>query len=48
MPECILEFGPHEDHSDCERILADMNVTIPDDFDPVFGVTRDYGSNERP
>jgi len=22
---CFREFGPHDEHDDCERILADMN-----------------------
>lgn len=30
--ECLSEFGPHEDHSDCERMLHDMaNGCICDD-----------------
>lgn len=25
ITRCEFEFGPHSDHEDCERILADMN-----------------------
>lgn len=24
ITECEYEFGPHDDHSDCERIMAEM------------------------
>jgi hypothetical protein len=30
ISECELEFGPHSDHSDCERMLS---VMAGDDFD---------------
>ena len=26
---CMEEFGPHEDHTDCDRIMADMNPEFP-------------------
>jgi hypothetical protein len=31
--ECMAEFGPHLDHSDCDRILADMSPDFPDQID---------------
>jgi hypothetical protein len=29
----MAEFGPHLDHSDCDRILADMSPDFPDQID---------------
>jgi hypothetical protein len=33
ISECEFEFGPHEDHSDCDRILSVMGG---DDYDPSY------------
>ena len=33
IEECTEEFGPHEDHSDCQRMLDLMNAPYPDETD---------------
>lgn len=45
--DCISEFGPHDDHSDCDRMLAVMRgdddvVEQPDRYNDVdeFGQLR--------
>lgn len=47
--ECLNEFGPHSDHSDCERILADMNAPYPDeiDYSGWYGGERGYNDGLR-
>ena len=31
---CEYEFGPHEDHSDCDRMLDEMQVGHAEAYDP--------------
>ena len=47
ITECEYEFGPHEDHSDCERMLDDMDADYADDYDDTdysgwYGGERGY------
>lgn len=32
IADCELEFGPHDDHGDCERIMAEMSGDSMTDY----------------
>lgn len=42
--DCLSEFGPHDDHTECEWILAGMSPTYPDetDYSDWYGGERGY------
>lgn len=42
IDECLAEFGPHEDHEDCARIIAEMSAGYPDEYDTYAGGWYDY------
>jgi hypothetical protein len=37
ISECEFEFGVHDDHSDCDRILDEMNYGASDAYDAYYG-----------
>lgn len=49
ISECVFEFGEHDDHSDCDRILADMSPEVPDetDYSGWYGGERGYNDGLR-
>jgi len=48
ISECEYEFGYHEDHSDCARMLADMSPEFDDtDYSDWYGGERGYNDGLR-
>jgi hypothetical protein len=42
--ECLSEFGPHEDHEECNWLIAQMNAPYPDypDYSDWYGGEQGY------
>ena len=49
ISRCEFEFGPHDDHDDCERMLYEMNAPMPDetDYSGWYGGEQGYNNGLR-
>ena len=49
VEDCVSEFGEHDEHSDCARILCDMSAPMPDerDYSGWYGGEQGYNDGLR-